>query len=154
MIKGEIWSDGPDAFVVKSVKQASFFKCSPDIVLPNSLREYDSVLVELDHKGIVDKIHKVYAQPVLRSWPHKQVPSKGAHIGRIIEYSDGKGRLKGYKDEEYEFHASVVKAIGNGEVVVGEVVEYECSQDDTSITRVSGPFNTHVSICGKLLQKS
>ena len=139
--RGELFRDNAGLWVRV---QAHFYPIAYSLV-PRYAREYDAVEVEV-HRDAVRRVVTWTREPTCKR-PLGFRPSNGVKVGRVTSYrADGTGTIDG----SIEFSRSMVKAFGTGEVEVGEVIEYMTELGH--VTRVTGPFGTHVSQCGKRLR--
>ena len=141
-IVGEFFDDNAGLHVCAG---AAFYRC-PFKLVPRFAREFDEVVAKVDDAtNRVVAIEQWTRSPV-QKWPN--APSKwlAGQRGRVTHYDGRSGTIDG----KIVFARDVVKALGAGEVEVGEMVEYVLGADG-AVTRVSGPYDTHVSHTGRLL---
>ena len=142
MISGELWTDRAGLFVRSG---SDFYKCPYDL-LPVGSRDYDSVACSLDADSVVARIISHVREPTCRR-PRGFRPPEGVKVGKVTSYK----HRTGYLDKHTPFDASVVKALGQGEVQVGELVEYTLDEQN-NVKSITGPFGTHVTAVGRCLR--
>lgn len=141
-LSGELWTDKQGVSVRRG---ADFYKCSYDL-LPTGSRAHDTVVFSLTPQNTVEKILSIEREVIHRR-PSGFAPPKGVFVGKVTSYL----RNEGWLDYDTPFASSVVKAIGQGEVQVGEIVEYTLD-DVGAVSKVTGPFGTHVTATGRRLK--
>lgn len=140
MASGELWADSRGLFVRVG---ADFYGCSRHLV-PRGAREFDIVRVSVDSqkKNVVEVLDHVPEEIIRR--PKGFRPPTGVFVGKVTTYIPKRG---GLIDHRIPFDANVVKAFGGGEASVGEIVEYSFDKMQR-VSKVTGPFDTHVSKTG------
>jgi hypothetical protein len=140
---GELWTDRAGLFVRSG---SNFYKCSYDL-LPRGSREYDSVTFSTDANSVVTRILTHVREPIHRR-PRAFRPFQGVKVAKVTSYTR---RVGGFLDYDTPFVSSVVKASGQGEVQVGEIVEFTLD-DENKVSSITGPFGTHVTAVGRRLK--
>lgn len=143
MSTGELWTCNQGLFVRSGV---DLYRCSYDL-LPIGSCEFDTVVFTPTSQNTVKKILSIEREIIHRR-PRGFAPPKGVYVGKVTSYFRGQ---RGCLDYDTAFASSVVKAIGQGEVQVGEIVEYTLD-DAGAVSLVTGPFGTHVTATGRRLK--
>ena len=146
VVNGELWCERETGVGVRC--GVTHYPCEASL-LPRGCREYDAVCARVDRRtGTVTRILRHVPSPLVHR-PHGMPTPNGVRLGTITSYDVDRGI--GVINKTIAFDRSVVRAIGDGQVERGELVEYRVDGKLARATSVTGHFGTAVSHVGKLL---